>query len=188
MKAKLALVLFAAALLLPSTGCASAADRVLFDIQTNYVEQVNVSVDGLGRQSFVTNLVPRVTVTPRAAVNTLVESTAPLAGPWGTFIGVAITALLGWWARFRQKRINDEKTTVNEVLVQSVEVARALLKRTPQGQEVDAKYVEWLKNNQQANDVLLTVRDLVAETVRPGFAAQDAQAIAAAAAAPKANP
>ena len=73
----------------------------------------------------------------------------------------------------------DDSGTVNEVLAQSIEVARELLKKTPQGQSLERGYLEWLKNHQREAEVITQVRDLVDEVVSPTSAKQDAQAIVA---------
>jgi hypothetical protein len=50
---------------------------------------------------------------------------------------------------------------VNEVLVQGVETARAVLTTTPQSQAADAQFVKWLMDHQKEAGVFPTVSGLV---------------------------
>lgn len=131
----------------------------------------------------VTNQVPvSVEVLPREVITSGVAITGGMAGPWGTFAAVAITGLLGVWARARQRKINAQlagqvqhQTDAAVVLAESIEVAREILKNTPQGQQTEAAYLNWLKGHQRTAGVVATVTDLVDKHVDNQAARQVAQ-------------
>lgn len=120
-----------------------------------------------------TNLVAHdVVVKPKAGVesgvNIIATTAGNAAGGWGGLLGGAAVGLLGLIARQRQRAINkglqsdlDEGDDINALLAQSIEVGRELMKSTPQGQTVEAKYRTWLKENQSANGVIGAVTDIV---------------------------
>jgi hypothetical protein len=73
-------------------------------------------------------------------------------------IGSILALVLGgFYHGYRQVR----NRKVNEALVQGVETARAVLETTPQGQAIDAGFVQWLMANQKAGGVFTTVTGLV---------------------------
>jgi len=146
-------------------------------VTTTVIEHTNIvrvpEIVWSNTVQIVTNFIPHdVVVAPKAAIGTSLDVVGGLAGPWGTLGAVALTAILGVWARSRQKDINAvlagevaAKQTVGETLSQSIEVARELIKKTPQGQQLEQRYLDWLQTHQAAQGVLGAVADLVTETV-----------------------
>jgi len=144
---------------------------------TNVIERTNVVmvpvIERTTNTVTVTNQVPvSVEVSPRESLKAGIGAAGSLLGPWGTFAGVAITGLLGVWARARERKINaalsqkaEAHADANVVLAESVEVARELLKATPQGQAVESAYLNWLQSHQRAAGVVDLVADVVDEHV-----------------------
>jgi len=151
-------------------------------VTTNFVIQTNVVLSAKEEVQSVTNVMRTVEVTPKPvveAVGSAIVGTAASATGWG---GVASTAFVGFyalWARARQKKLTqalngqvDQGDLVNETLVQSIETARALIKTTPQGQELEQRYKEWLIQNQRAAGIIEVVASLA--RVTDSAAAKDA--------------
>ncbi len=100
----------------------------------------------------VTNLVSKPgAVTAIAAAGSIVNTVAPGFG------SVLALALGGLYHGYRQ--VWNRK--VNEVLIQGIETARAILTTTPLGPAAEAQFVKWLMEHQKEPGVFTTVLGLV---------------------------
>lgn len=149
-------------------------------IVTNVVVNVTTNVTLANVTASVTNLAPvSVEVTPKAGVRGAVNAGSAMAGPWSGVVSTVGIGLLGAWAAWRKRQENrrlqsllaTEQATLNEhsealaMLAQVVEVGREVIKNTPQGQTIEARYLEWMKQNQTAAGVIRLVSDVVKDGV-----------------------
>lgn len=182
-------------------GCAmtkpNAVDRLLYNVQTNWtvaivtqtntVQQTNlVSVTNVTGQVLTTtnvvterqvvtetNQVPTVTLAPKPAVETGIQTGGGILGSftgWGGLIG---TVLLGAYHLYGQVRNKQ----VAGALVQGLETAREVVRSTPQGQQLAAGLTSYLVRTQGAAGVLGSISDLVGDLTDNGQAKVDAASI-----------
>jgi hypothetical protein len=143
-------------------------------LQTNVFNVTNATVTFQTNVFSVTNLIDKAELQPKAEVDSILRETGQTIG--GLFgaggIGAALLSLLyQGYASMRNRRINA-------ALLQSVETAREIKKDTPQGQEIEARYLAWLKDNQRGAQIITTVGKLVDTFVDNEAAREAAKLIA----------
>lgn len=72
----------------------------------------------------------------------------------GSLVSMALIGGLGIYGKLRGNKVAG-------ALAQGIETAREVMKTTPQGQELDAKYQAWLVSHQAAAGVISAVTDIV---------------------------
>ena len=130
--------------LLLFVGCSSlpnGVERALYNTRTNEVG--------------VVELVPRDKITESLNSAATVVSAVP---GWGTLAGSALgilaTVYHGW------TRVRNQK--MKKALVQGIETAREIIWKLPEGEKIDAKYVEWLEKHQAELGVAKELTKVVA--------------------------
>jgi hypothetical protein len=145
-------------------GCSSVPnrfERAIYDVQTNHVGQT---------ESY--ELVPKAGVVDSLNTAATVSSAVP---GWGT-VATSVLGIFGA-AYHGYTRIRFKKTAA--ALVQGIETGREIISKTPNGDKLDAKYVEWLEKHQAELGVVDAVTKVVAN-VDPAAAQHVANAITAA--------
>lgn len=140
-------------------GCASSAppsrvEQVLFTVHTNWVTnlfnvvQVNQSNNIVTNTFTITNVEPRYIFEPKqTALDTIstASSVATSSGVgWAGLAGTLIAGLLYAWAEFR----NRDKSKLAASLAQSIETAREIFKKQPDGVKLDAAFKAEVKSQQ----------------------------------------
>jgi hypothetical protein len=126
---------------------------------------------------FYTNMVqvPVTNLVAKPEVLAAIDATGSVVNTFMPGIGsIFALALGGLYHGYRQVR----NRKVNEVLIQGVETARAVLTTTPQGQAADAQFVRWLMDHQKEAGVFTTVTGLVDQLTDNPAAKITAQEIA----------
>jgi len=147
---------------------------VIPQINTTYeyktVNQTNTIV--------ATNWVEAYDYKPNKTTGTVATISGTLSNLGIPGIGGLVTAVLlgaaGAYGKMRSTLKTSDK--INGVLTQGIETAREVISNTPQGQELDAKFKQYLKDHQEAAGVLKQVSNLVADNVN-NSAAQGAAAM-----------
>jgi hypothetical protein len=126
--------------------------------ETNYMTLVQTNLFPY----FVTNTVqvPVTNLVAKPEVDAGIQSIGSAVNTFLPGVGSILALLFGGfyhgYAQVRNKK-------VQAALVQGVETARAILETTPQGEDLDAEFVAWLKAHQKASGVLSTVADVVSK-------------------------
>lgn len=188
------------------TGCASAppskTELRLFRVETNYVPKVSAELVTVTNEVVLwrTNIVEGVTTvsaTTNVSVSAVLQGVTnyqaqyvftpgdgaervrnvgeAIAEPFGLgkLVGGVLGGVFGIWGLLRSRKAN----TTAAVLAQAVETGRALIRDTPQGQQVDAKFRDWLIKHQSEAAVLDQVGKLLRNDVDATGAVQQADAI-----------
>lgn len=150
--------------------------------KTNWIDQTRFEVVKLTNEIpvfvQVTNVVPEVVMTPQLSFAPNTNATAlantardvgNLFGPFGALVGGLVMGALGVYGRMR----SGSKSA--EVLAQVIETGRELLKTTPQGQQLDQRWVQWMQLHQAEAGVLQRVTSLVGNVVDNQSAREVAQ-------------
>jgi hypothetical protein len=186
-------------------GCASsgkpiqpnAFDRTLFNIETNLTPAVSVQTNTVvvtnavtvtndagvvtwqtnvvlaTNVCHVTNFIPQYELAPKEAAETAIKATGGVVGGLFGFGGLAATLLGGVYHTYMQIR----NRRINAALTQAIETGREVLKSTPQGQQLDAAYVQWLQQHQTQAGVINAVAGMVNSFVDNDAAKAAAQLI-----------
>jgi len=126
---------------------------------------------------YFTNLVqvPVTNLVAKPEAEAAIQATGSIVNTFAPGIGsIVALALGGLYHGYQQVR----NRRVNQVLVQGVETARAVLTTTPQGQAADAQFVKWLMQHQKEAGVFATVSALVDQVSDNPAATMAAQEIA----------
>ncbi len=168
----------------------AALESYLFDIKTNLTPTVLTVTNAAGVTFQEERLIPVVTQTPSAALNSwaaLASGVANAVSPGsGSLVGIGLLGASGFFALNRQRKLTAavqgaEQTekefftaqTLAENFAQSIEVIREVLKTTPQGQSLDVRIVDMLHKNQVSIGLIREAVAIVENTVS-NSAAKDA--------------
>jgi hypothetical protein len=182
MKRTLSLAILSLAALI-AAGCStpgpSRFEQWAFDVRTNYTPVVVVQtnevlqivtvyrtneVAGVVTVTAATNLVrtlepvtvtnwlAQVTYSPNTNAGTIASTGRVLGEPFGVggLVGTLLGGIFSLWGIVRSSRARKAAA----VLAQGIETGRAILRETPQGQQLDAEYRAWLEKDQKRKAVL----------------------------------
>lgn len=140
---------------------------------TNYANITNTLY--LTNSVAISNTVPVYTYETKPAVGDVqgaVTTIGNMVAPGiGGLLGIAVGGAVGFYKAWKERKMN-------KVLVQGVQTGRELI-RLGNDPEVDARYKEFLKDNQKAVDVFSEVSKLVERNVDKGEAKNAAREIMA---------
>lgn len=172
------LTLLAIITFLAATGCqgppgSNKAERLLFDVKTNYQAVVIQATNPVTGEAWLqTNLVPVSTeLVDKPATTDTVKTVGGIGSaftPWAGFGSAAALGLLAVWREFRNRKVKG-------ALIQGIETGRALLTETQQGRELTDRFTTWLVRQQNAAGVLGEVSKLVGVFSDKALAAEAAQ-------------
>jgi hypothetical protein len=166
MKKALFVLVLTAAVLAALPGCRSLppsrSEQALFDVTTNILLVARTNAAGV----VVTNKEESYLFVPgegARGISRAASETASVFGPFGGLAGILSGAVFGVWGLLRSTR----KGKTAAALAQGIEVARNVLKTTPQGEDLDSRFKDWLVMHQAEAGVLAEVRLLLDEVVAP---------------------
>jgi hypothetical protein len=157
---------------------------VVTNVDTKLLEEVTKTI------SNVTNQVAEsIKVAPKAGVAAGATAVGFIPG-WGQLGGAALTGMLGLFAAYTQRRLNESNNYARAkeaeadghaltatTFAQEIEAAKALLQNlgtTPQGVNVLEKYKGWIQSHQTEAGVIGVASEIVKNEVDP----QSAQFVA----------
>lgn len=139
---------------------------------TNTTQQVSYTTNVVT----TTNVVPEYAYTPNANAAAVKEGGGAIGGLFGVG-GLATTLIGGLFGIYGTMR-SSKNGKAAAAAVQGVEMAREVLRTTPQGQALDSELVKQLMSHQQEAGVIQHIAELVAEHVDNEDARDVAQEIA----------
>ncbi len=151
-------------LLSACSGVPRAWEQRFFTVQTN------TPTSALARQALPPQApVETYTFTPNANASTaatVAGNVAGMFGPWGELVSLAVGGFFGLYGMLRSSRSN--KTAA--VLAQVIETGRRILEQTPQGQQAQQQWVQWMMKHQAETGVLQNVIGILNKSVDPAQA------------------
>jgi hypothetical protein len=143
-------------------------------IQITPVTVTNTVVSTVMQTNTVTTTnqitVPQYVLTPGATVEGIKTIGGIAGAPYG--VGGLVTGGLGalaaiytGWRNRQFKGQNDALSQTAGTLAQVIETGREVLKTTPQGQQADAAFKQWMISHQAVTGVISDVSDIVKEKV-----------------------
>jgi len=117
-----------------------------------------------------TNLVAAHTYTPNTNAAAIAGIGKAIGDPFGVggLVGTLVAGLFAGWAAYRNRQNSTRATNAElsaAVLAQIIETGRNVLKTTPQGAELDAKFKSWMIEHQAATGVLEQVSGMLSQVV-----------------------
>lgn len=109
----------------------------------------------------VTNLVEKYIFTPNTNAQTIAQTAGEvgaLFGPFGTLGSLIVGGIFGLWGILRSSRAS--KTAA--VLTQIIETASEILKKTPQGSQIDVLLKDWMMKHQAETGTIEAVMKILA--------------------------
>lgn len=119
-----------------------------------------------------TNMVGVVTAAPSDTAKAVAGTVGSVVGTFvpgaGGLVTSGILGLLSIFFGVRARQFSGKNTALSQVagtLAQTIETAREILAKTPQGQAIDTQFVAWMVKNQNATDTISQIGKLVKDTV-----------------------
>lgn len=144
--------------ILATTGCQTVRDTLFEPVPYDEVAQAQgitlAEAETLNLQQ------------PRAALQPIIEAAVSAVPGYGQLASVALNGLLGIGAVWmgRRKRTADK---VSASLIQGIDTFRDVLDQTPQGEKIDARLTETLREHQNALQVQREINKLLERFVTP---------------------
>ena len=138
--------------ILATTGCQTVRDTLFEPVPYDEVAQAQgitlAEAETLNLQQ------------PRAALQPIIEAAVSAVPGYGQLASVALNGLLGIGAVWmgRRKRTADK---VSASLIQGIDTFRDVLDQTPQGEKIDARLTETLREHQNALQVQREINKLL---------------------------
>lgn len=144
--------------ILATTGCQTVRDTLFEPVPYDEVAQAQ----GITLAEAETLNLQR----PRAALQPIIEAAVSAVPGYGQLASVALNGLLGIGAVWmgRRKRTADK---VSASLIQGIDTFRDVLDQTPQGEKIDARLTEALREHQNALQVQREINKLLERFVTP---------------------
>ena len=144
--------------ILATTGCQTVRDTLFEPVPYDEVAQAQ----GITLAEAETLNLQR----PRAALQPIIEAAVSAVPGYGQLASVALNGLLGIGAVWmgRRKRTADK---VSASLIQGIDTFRDVLDQTPQGEKIDARLTETLREHQNALQVQREINKLLERFVTP---------------------
>lgn len=134
-------------------------------VQTNIVWLTNDAGAVLATNTTIlrTNQAETYAFTPNERADAVTQIGRAVGSPFGVgeLVGMGLAALFGLYGTLRSRKAN--KTAA--VLAQIIETGRAVLQSTPQGQQLDERWVQWMQRHQAEAGVMQEVIALLAKVV-----------------------
>ena len=145
-------------ILATTTGCQTVRDTLFEPVPYDEVAQAQ----GITLAEAETLNLQR----PRAALQPIIEAAVSAVPGYGQLASVALNGLLGIGAVWmgRRKRTADK---VSASLIQGIDTFRDVLDQTPQGEKIDARLTETLREHQNALQVQREINKLLERFVTP---------------------
>lgn len=134
------------------------------------VTQSVLTVSYLTNTVTVTNLIPQYVLTPNASAGAVGQVAGVAASPWGAggLATGAVGAIFALWAGYRNRQLGGKNDALSQsagTLAQIIETGREVLKTTPQGQQADAAFKQWMIQHQNITGTLGQISGIVADEV-----------------------
>lgn len=144
--------------ILATTGCQTVRDTLFEPVPYDEVAQAQ----GITLAEAETLNLQR----PRAALQPIIEAAVSAVPGYGQLASVALNGLLGIGAVWigRRKRTADK---VSASLIQGIDTFRDVLDQTPQGEKIDARLTETLREHQNALQVQREIHRLLCRYATP---------------------
>ena len=144
----------------------TAVEREFFDIETTQVPIVTLMTnieDGTAVIISKTNWVEAFNFSPGEKARAVVETGTAIGNFFGVggLVGTILGGLFGLWGKFRSSKLNKTAS----ILAQVIETGRKVMGTTPQGQQLESKWVAWMSKYQTETGVVLEVSKLLKKVV-----------------------
>lgn len=164
MKKNILLSLCLAATVISCAGAPTGLEKQLFNVQEVTIPIVVSATNPVtGAVTTTTNYVEGFDFTPSETSEAIVETGTTIGNFFGVggIVGTLLSAVLGVWAKLRSN--SNRKTAA--VLAQVIEAGRKIMDKTPQGQEAEKQWVNWMSRHQTETGVVLEVSKLLKQVV-----------------------